>query len=564
MTGATRGPARAGLLLALLLAGLVGALAGSSPAASAHAYIESLTPGDGAVLQTAPSSVRVTFSEKVTLAATDQPVRLEGENGRSVQAGRARLTGGDWTLVIGVASGLKRGVYTASWTVISADSHPVTGSVRFGYRADVVAAATPDPPSPDGRWGALVGALKGALYLVLGAGLGLLPAAYLTGVGAQGRRQAARWARRAIVLAGVLSLAQLPAQFAWDVSALPGRPGLSSFVDPLSGAYATTVWVRLVALLALYALLRVGIPRSPGPIGRRTLFVLGALLSVLVIVTVVRNGHGGTDLVRLAVAGTHAVAAVAWTGGVLLFAALAVRGAGAGEWTGTHRWSGFAAGCVAALALTGAVQALMQVRHWPALWETQYGRLLIVKVAIALVAGGAALLARRVLGTRASGPERAASSGANGRLRDRTRVEAGALAAVLLLSGLLASSTPTNAEYAPDRVASSQLGPYRVTATVSPARTGPSGMRVLVVGRDDNAPMPQTLRVTLRHPDRGGELRVDFPYRLPGTLRPGHPTPTTFASGPLTFPIAGDWTATLTLVAGPTTQYVEEFAVPVV
>lgn len=109
---------------------LVAAVLGSlllvvSPApAYAHADLVRSVPANGSVVDTAPSSIRLTFSEPVTLDAS----RILDASGTEV-ASRATLAGSMLTLTPTVP--LNRGITTATFTITSDDGHQVEGAIAF-------------------------------------------------------------------------------------------------------------------------------------------------------------------------------------------------------------------------------------------------------------------------------------------------------------------------------------------------------------------------------------------------------------------------------------------------
>lgn len=111
---------------------------GAAPAL-AHTELESSSPEQGAVLNSAPKTVRLTFSEDLgggSLAVT--------VSGRSVGAGASRVDGTD--LVLDIAPESPPGAWTVAFRVVSADGHPVTGQFAFTVRPERV---TPKPTPAD-------------------------------------------------------------------------------------------------------------------------------------------------------------------------------------------------------------------------------------------------------------------------------------------------------------------------------------------------------------------------------------------------------------------------------
>ncbi|MGH3123597.1 MAG: copper resistance CopC family protein [Streptosporangiaceae bacterium] len=78
---------------------------------------------------TAPQ-VRLTFDEPVGLIAADEQVI--SATGVRADTGRVRLAEGGTTIVLPLRPNLPRGTYSATWRVVSADTHMVSGSITFG------------------------------------------------------------------------------------------------------------------------------------------------------------------------------------------------------------------------------------------------------------------------------------------------------------------------------------------------------------------------------------------------------------------------------------------------
>ena len=104
----------------------------AAPAASAHALLQATTPERGATLKQAPDRIVMRFNEPVEVAFG--AVRVFDARGRQVEQGDPFHPGGDGRAVaVRLRSGLPRGGYTATYRVISADSHPVSGGFVFSY-----------------------------------------------------------------------------------------------------------------------------------------------------------------------------------------------------------------------------------------------------------------------------------------------------------------------------------------------------------------------------------------------------------------------------------------------
>jgi copper resistance protein C len=121
----------------LVIAGCALALLAMPSAAGAHAALLSSTPRWGAVLATAPHSLRLVFSEDVVQRyARVDVVTAHGQN----LAGPPDVTGS--TVVVRLRQG-GVGSYTVRWQMVAADDGHVTeGAFSLGVRAK------PLPPAP--------------------------------------------------------------------------------------------------------------------------------------------------------------------------------------------------------------------------------------------------------------------------------------------------------------------------------------------------------------------------------------------------------------------------------
>jgi len=104
--------------LALLLGGGV---------AAAHTRLLSSDPADGSTRDTGPATVSLVFNE--TMEPGFSTVTVIGPDGTDHRVGDVRADGG--TVTVDVAPLGPAGRYEIGYRVISADGHPVTGSVSF-------------------------------------------------------------------------------------------------------------------------------------------------------------------------------------------------------------------------------------------------------------------------------------------------------------------------------------------------------------------------------------------------------------------------------------------------
>ncbi|MDQ6675404.1 MAG: copper resistance protein CopC [Chloroflexota bacterium] len=127
--------ARRGLLTVVLLAApSVPLLAGTTTIAHASARYVSSTPEKGGFLTAAPSNVRITFDEEVTMPGSNISVVALG--GAEVNGGPVSVDPSDHTtLVVPLKSGLANGLYTVNWVSMSSkDGSSQKDAFNFGLR----------------------------------------------------------------------------------------------------------------------------------------------------------------------------------------------------------------------------------------------------------------------------------------------------------------------------------------------------------------------------------------------------------------------------------------------
>jgi len=118
----------------ILAATLAGALLALPAVASAHAPLESSTPKAGERLDTAPTSVTLTFGGE--LDPDGSSFSVKAADGTEVGTGELDLTVADRNVLIGDVSISDPGVYTVAWTSKSIDGAVLTGTFSFGFDTD--------------------------------------------------------------------------------------------------------------------------------------------------------------------------------------------------------------------------------------------------------------------------------------------------------------------------------------------------------------------------------------------------------------------------------------------
>jgi copper transport protein len=331
--------------------------------------------------------VTITFDEPVGLGSIGY-LHVTDQNGRRVDAGATTHPGGDGTKIAQqLKSGLGDGTYTESFRVISADSHPVAGSVRFVVGNGALAATVVDTSTVDGATSVLFDVARWVSY----AGLVLLGSSWLLlTVWPQGRGDArARrivWSGLAATAAG--AVAELLLQGPYTAGSGPSDVARWALLDStLHTHYGQYHSVRLV-LLGLAALLLAPAlaPALERGDRRRPVQAAGLLLGGGVAFTFSVVGHAATTSpawLSEAADLLHICAMAAWVGGlVLVVAALLPRREPAELHAVLPVFSRVAFTAVLVMAATGTYAAWHGVGTVHAIFTTTYGLLVLAKVAL--------------------------------------------------------------------------------------------------------------------------------------------------------------------------------------
>ncbi len=371
-------------LVMLLAALFAGALLAAAPA-SAHASVVASSPADGSRLQTVPSTVSIDFDEQIGLGAVGY-LHVTNQGGERVESGTAFHPSGDGTRVaVRLKPGLPDGTYVESYRVLSDDSHPVAGVVRFVVGSGALA------PTAAGTPGATVDhtvsvSLDAARWLSY-AGFAVLGGAWLlltVWPHGRGDRRARRivWAGWAATVLG--AVVELLLQGAYTAGGGLGDAVRPALVDAtLHTDYGQYHCVRLM-LLGLLALL-LGRALRPGRV-RTGVENVAWPAAVAIAFTFSATGHARTtdpSWLSLAADTAHLSAMAVWVGGlvILIGAVLPRREAvETGAVLPVFSRAGFTA--VIVLAVTGTYAAWRGVGSWRAFVSTEYGLLVLLKIVL--------------------------------------------------------------------------------------------------------------------------------------------------------------------------------------
>ena len=101
----------------------------AATAASAHAFLDHASPPVGSTMHSAPRQLSLWFTQDLEPAFSSIVVRNAA--GARVDAGNARVDGGDHKLMRVSLRALPAGTYKVSWRVLSVDTHTTEGDFSF-------------------------------------------------------------------------------------------------------------------------------------------------------------------------------------------------------------------------------------------------------------------------------------------------------------------------------------------------------------------------------------------------------------------------------------------------
>ena len=459
----------------------------------AHAALLRTTPSASGTVNVAPSQVTLAYSEPVEPRFAI--VSVTNAAGRQVTSGEPRSAPGSPQTLVTPLQRVPEGWYLVFWRVISADGHPVRGAFTF--------AVGPNPGPPPqfqvpslsetatttrlliSRWVAFLSLLAALGLFVLRSliarpvvravrGCSLRPLTIAFGV-------AVAAALVAIPVYVLLATAQFTLRSWWDLGGI--LPAARS-----SGFGRDFLDLELVlALFAVAAGIALWVDRPERE--QRSVVELLALPSALAagastLLLPALAGHAGQKSPRglsLPLDAAHLGAAGIWLGGligIVIFWLTVGRAARAAALAlVVPRFSLVAFGSVLLLIGTGIGQSLLELPTLATLWQTSYGKALLVKIALL----AAALVLAAVNLARTKPRLQAGDADAPLLLRRLVQGEILFVAAALFAAGVLASLPPPSSALARVQNVAARVGPgpvseviakspYRVRVRVTPNR----------------------------------------------------------------------------------------------
>ena len=389
-------------------------------AAFAHAMLKSSDPASGARLDRTPQSIRLEFSEKPDLTFTR--VELEDASGDRIPVDApAYAPESKRAVLVRIRAVLSAGTYSVVWRAAGDDGHPTHGQFSFVIVRDTPVAPTAAPaPTPSHvakpsattepfdaespvyvglRWlefTALLAVLGAVIFRVLVLGLMKREQSPRWALIEPSSRAAARTGLIATVALGVSALLRLVAQ--WYATQGVATASNFGYVTTMLGK---TVWgwgwlVQMAGVVVAFA----GFLRARHAVheGKGQVWIVTTIAAGILAFTPALSGHA-TSAMRLTTLailgdGLHVIGAGGWLGSLLLVMSVGIPTAmrldgddgGAVVADLVNAFSPTALMFAALTAATGVFAAWLHIGSVPAIWETRYGRTLLLKLAVLSVA----------------------------------------------------------------------------------------------------------------------------------------------------------------------------------
>ena len=543
--------------LVATLAILVGVLALGTTAASAHATLESSSPADGQSVLTSPSEIRITFSEAVTTISGGLSV-LDAD-GKTVDVGNSEVVGGR-TLVAPISETLSDGTYVATYRVLSADGHPVSGSLLFAVGAGALDRSAQPSSSGDRLWEIIGGISRFIMYLAALVAAGVAFFLAFIHDHAEDRWRIVPFVRIGSILALLSAIGIVMSQAALLTGKGAGAVTDSTVLrDVLNQNLGWSLALLMIGLAAVH--LSTDIPKK---VVSQSLAVYGGLA---VTVSFAVWGHA-TELsptaISLAADAIHATAAALWLGGLVgLVMVLSVRTPETVRATAgiIGRFSRMAFWSVIALTLAGLTLTITgSGASLNSILTTTWGQLVLAKIGLTLIVVLIAAWNRRTLVPSLTSPTENTDELAVrwATLLRTIRAEAVLLVAVVALTAIVVNVPPARTAVVAktDRVDITQrVDTGNVQLSVDPAIVGPNTVAVRYTdGTGQPINVANSMSIEFSQPSAGLEpITRQVPASEPGVF--------VIQGNELSIP--GTWTITIAVRTGDFTEQRTSFEVPV-
>ena len=495
-------------------------------AASAHAYLIRTVPAASVTLSSPPPVVALTFDEAVeprfaVISVTDV-------QGHQVTAGPLRRSAADPDTLVVPLKRIPEGWYLVYWRAISVDGHPVQGAFTFAvgpspgpapqFTIPHISQTATTPQLLVARW---------VVFLTVMSAIGMFVMRMLIAYPVVRRVEGTnlRALSVAFVVTSVLALIAIPV-YLEESTAIDSLRSFFSF-GALVPLWRTTAFGRgyvdmeiCLALFCLAAWIALWVDRPEQP--RRSVASLLALTGALggaaaVLVLPGAAGHAAQTAPRgvsVFLDWLHLLTGSLWVGGLIglliVWRTLPAVSRVAGLIVCVPRFSNVAFVSVLLLLGTGIGATVLHLPILSALWQTSYGKVILIKIGIlALTLPLAAVnLLRNKPGLVAAAEDQATGEQPARLLRGLVSGEAMLVAGAVFAAALLSSLAPPPPAFAEQQSAIARVGPGPVAATVKRA-----GYTLQVLVNPNRAVAPNSFALKLTHngrPVRGADVTIGF------------------------------------------------------
>ena len=518
MTQRGRGVVVATLVaLALILPGV----------ASAHAYLVKTVPTPSANLNAPPPAVALTFDEAVEprfaiISVTNAAGRQE------TTAPVSRSPANPDTLVVPLRPHLPEGWYLVYWRAISVDGHPVQGAYTFAIGPN--AGPQPQFPVPSVAETATTPKLLVARWLLfltvmIAIGLFVLRIAIARPLLRRVEGTSLRAVSIAMVAFSVLGLLAIPVylDIATSIDSLRSDLAVGTLVPLFRVTAFGRGYVDMEICFALFCVaswIAVWVDRPQRE--HRSIAELAATSGALVAAAAVlvfpgTSGHAGQTSPRglsLLLDWLHLVSGSIWLGGLvgllLVWATLPRVSRVAGLTVTVPRFSNVAFVSVLVLIASGTGATIIHMPTVAALWQTSYGKTILVKIGLLLAA--MVLAAFNLLRTKPhldAARERPELGPPAAKMLGRLVTgEAVIVACAVFAGALLSSLAPPAKALAEVGSAVAHVGPGKVVQVVQK-----NGYTIKILVSPNRAAVPNSFALQLTRgttPVRGAEVTLQF------------------------------------------------------
>jgi copper transport protein len=475
---------------------LIGFLA--APSVMAHAVLLSTSPADQAMLETAPSEIVLRFNEPVSPIA----IHLLSDAGR-LPVSDNNIDAIDQEIRIALPQQLASGAWLLSYRVMSADSHPVAGTIQFRIGPASGSTALPAQAETAAGWHAAAALARLSVFAAIALVVGGVLSDRLVGpIAIHSRRHLVRIAAAGAALA--LASIGLRGGLLAD-GAVAGLAGLKLWRTGFHSSFGNSMICAALGFIVIGMSLRNDRPGHGTP---ATGFGI-----LLILASFALSGHVATATPRwlsIPALVLHAGTMAFWIGALPPLLS-AMRQPPVTAYATVRRFSRLALVGVAILIGSGLIMAIIQLGHWHALFGTSYGRLLLLKLAVvAGLIGLAAWNKLRITPEILRDPARGLS-----RLSGSIQVELVLALVILAVTAVLGLSSPPRTLHpaSADTSAASAAGfsvaipnsQLTATLTVTPARAGQNRLEVWLTQPDGAVLAPLEVSVDIANPDLGIE-----------------------------------------------------------